>query len=99
MRDPTQTMIKVDIDKENNEISIMNNGKGIPVEMHKKHNVHVPELIFGHMMTSSHYDDDEKKVTGGRNGAELCNIVSSQFTVETARKKKKKKKLKNDVDW
>ena len=28
VRDPTQTMIKVDIDKENNEISIMNNGKG-----------------------------------------------------------------------
>ena len=99
VRDPTQTMIKVDIDKENNEISIMNNGKGIPVEMHKEHNVYVPELIFGHMMTSSNYDDDEKKVTGGRIGAELCNIVSSQFTVETARKKKKKKKLKNDVDW
>ena len=28
VRDHTQTMIKVDIDKENNEISIMNNGKG-----------------------------------------------------------------------
>ena len=28
VRDPTQTMIKVDIVKENNEISIMNNGKG-----------------------------------------------------------------------
>ena len=84
-------MIKVDIDKENNEISIMNNGKGIPVEMHKEHNVYVPELIFGHMMTSSNYDDDEKKVTGGRNGfgAKLCNIFSSQFTVETAHKKKK----------
>ena len=40
----------------------MNNGRGIPIEMHKEHNVYVPELIFGHMMTSSNYDDDEKKV-------------------------------------
>lgn len=28
VRDQTQNLIKVDIDKENNEISIMNNGKG-----------------------------------------------------------------------
>ena len=62
VRDPSQTLIKVEIDKENNEISIMNNGRGIPIEMHKEHNVYVPELIFGHMMTSSNYDDDEKKV-------------------------------------
>ena len=62
MRDPSQTLIKVDIDKENNEIAIMNNGRGIPIEMHKEHGVYVPELIFGHMMTSSNYDDDEKKV-------------------------------------
>ena len=53
---------KVDIDKENNEISVMNNGRGIPIEIHKEHQVYVPELIFGHMMTSSNYDDDEKKV-------------------------------------
>ena len=29
---------------------------------------HIPELIFGTLLTSSNYDDDEKKVTGGRNG-------------------------------
>ena len=40
----------------------MNNGRGIPIEIHKEHQVYVPELIFGHMMTSSNYDDDEKKV-------------------------------------
>ena len=28
VRDPSQSLIKVNIDKENNEISIMNNGKG-----------------------------------------------------------------------
>lgn len=36
-------------------------GRGIPVEMHREHHVYVPELIFGHLLTSSNYDDDEKK--------------------------------------
>jgi DNA topoisomerase-2 len=90
VRDKNQTLIQVDIDKENNKISILNNGKGIPIEMHKEHKVYVPELIFGQMMTSSNYDDSEKKVTGGRNGfgAKLCNIFSTKFTVETATKRK-----------
>lgn len=43
-------------------------------------------MIFGNLLTSSNYDDDEKKVTGGRNGfgAKLCNIFSTEFSVETA---------------
>lgn len=49
---------------ENNTISIWNNGKGIPVVEHKVEKVFVPALIFGQLLTSSNYDDDEKKVTG-----------------------------------
>src|SRR5436853_2647029 len=77
--------IKVNIDKEEGKISIYNNGKGIPVEIHKEENVWVPELIFGHLLTSSNYDDSDKKVTGGRNGygAKLANIFSTEFIVET----------------
>ncbi len=36
----------------------------MPVTLHKEHNVYVPELIFGHLLTSSNYDDDEKKGEG-----------------------------------
>lgn len=87
------TQIKVYINREENFISIYNNGKGIPVTMHKEENVYVPELIFGHLLTSSNYDDKEKKVTGGRNGygAKLCNIFSKEFTVETADKERELK--------
>ena len=80
--------LKVTIDPENNTISVYNNGRGIPIEIHSREKVYIPELIFGHLLSSSNYDDDEKKLTGGRNGygAKLANIYSTEFTVETADK-------------
>lgn len=85
-RDKTMDTLKVTIDVEKGEISVWNNGKGIPVVMHKEHNVYVPELIFGHLLTGSNFDDKKKKTTGGRNGygAKLANIFSTEFVVETA---------------
>ncbi|KAG7457516.1 hypothetical protein MATL_G00227990 [Megalops atlanticus] len=90
-RDKNMSCIKITIDPESNTISIWNNGKGIPVVEHKDEKMYVPALIFGHLLTSSNYDDNEKKVTGGRNGygAKLCNIFSTKFTVETACKEYK----------
>ncbi|KAF9764374.1 DNA topoisomerase 2 [Nosema granulosis] len=92
IRDPKMSVIKVDIDVKNNKISVFNDGKGVPIEMHKEEKVYVPELIFGQLLTSSNYNDDEKKVTGGRNGygAKLCNIFSTEFIVETADNRVKK---------
>lgn len=54
--------------------------------MHKEEKVYVPELIFGHLLTSSNYDDTIKKVTGGRNGfgAKLANVFSKKFEIECA---------------
>ncbi|XP_054622812.1 DNA topoisomerase 2-alpha [Dunckerocampus dactyliophorus] len=91
-RDQNMSCIKISIDVENTTISVWNNGKGIPVVEHKVEKVYVPALIFGQLLTSSNYDDDEKKVTGGRNGygAKLCNIFSTKFTVETACRESKK---------
>ncbi|XP_051519096.1 DNA topoisomerase 2-beta isoform X1 [Myxocyprinus asiaticus] len=91
-RDKNMTTIKINIDPESNTISVWNNGKGIPVVEHKDEKMYVPALIFGHLLTSSNYDDNEKKVTGGRNGygAKLCNIFSTKFTVETACKEYKR---------
>uniref|UniRef100_A0A915EL59 DNA topoisomerase 2 n=1 Tax=Ditylenchus dipsaci TaxID=166011 RepID=A0A915EL59_9BILA len=78
---------------EKNEISIYNNGKGIPVAMHNVEKMYVPEMIFGTLLTSSNYNDDERKVTGGRNGygAKLCNIFSTKFVLETSSKEYGKK--------
>ncbi|KAJ8715927.1 hypothetical protein PYW08_013212 [Mythimna loreyi] len=91
-RDPKMDVIKIDINQETNTISVYNNGCGIPVVMHKDEKMYVPTMIFGHLLTSSNYNDEEEKVTGGRNGygAKLCNIFSTKFTVETASKQYKK---------
>ena len=85
-RDASMSALRVTIDAATNTLSVWNNGRGVPVTMHKEHKVYVPELIFGHLLTSSNYDDDERKVTGGRNGygAKLANIFSTHFVVETA---------------
>lgn len=94
MRDPKgMDLIEVTINKEEGSISVMNNGKGVPVAIHKEHGCYVPELIFGHLLTSDNYDDNEKKVTGGRNGygAKLTNVFSTKFIIETADKSVKKK--------
>lgn len=83
-RDRKMNLLKVEVNQEEGYITVLNNGKGIPVEMHKEYNMYVPELIFGHLLTGSNYDDDEKKVVGGRNGygAKLANIFSKKFIVE-----------------
>ena len=46
-RDNAMTELKVEIDAEKGRISVFNNGRGIPVAMHKEHNIYVPELVFG----------------------------------------------------
>ncbi|KAF8575914.1 type II DNA topoisomerase [Ramaria rubella] len=88
INDPNMSTLKVNIDIAEGTISVYNDGKGIPIEMHATEKIYIPELIFGHLLTSSNYDDDEKKLTGGRNGygAKLANIYSHEFTVETADK-------------
>lgn len=92
-RDKKMTTIRIDINAETNTISVWNNGQGIPVAMHKEEKMFVPTMIFGHLLTSSNYNDEEEKVTGGRNGygAKLCNIFSTKFIVETASREYKKR--------
>jgi DNA topoisomerase II len=85
MRDDTMKYIKVNIDRESGEISVENDGKGIPVEIHETEGVYVPQLVFGELLTGDNYNDGEDRVVGGRNGygAKLANIFSTRFEVAT----------------
>ena len=77
--------ISVAIDKESGSVTIENNGPlgGISVKMHEKEGLWNPELVFGHLLTSTNYDDTQKRIVGGRNGygAKLANIYSTDFSI------------------
>jgi DNA gyrase/topoisomerase IV subunit B len=79
------TTIKVDVSEETGEISVMNNGPGIPIVIHSSTNLYVPEMIFGNLLTSSNYDDTEQRTGAGRNGLGVtCTaIFSKSFKIET----------------
>ena len=78
------TKIKISIDEETGRTSIWNDGLTIPVEVHEETGITNPELIFGHLLTSSNYDDNEERITSGRNGLgiKLTNIFSKNFTIK-----------------
>lgn len=79
------SIIKVYIDKDTGKITIWNNGAGIPIVEHKEHKMLIPSMIFGELLTSGNYDDDDKRKVGGTNGlgAKLTNIYSVEFEIET----------------
>ena len=79
------TTIKITVDKASGEISVYNDGVGIPVKIHPEEKKYIPEMIFGDLLTSSNYNKQELKHVGGKNGygAKLANIFSNKFCVET----------------
>lgn len=85
VKDETLTRIEMEYKIDTGEISIYNNGNGIPVVIHKEHNMYVPELIFGNLLSGSNYTDSDKRVCAGTNGlgSKLCTIYSKKFIVET----------------
>jgi DNA topoisomerase-2 len=76
--------VEVNIDRDGGIITVKDNG-GIPVVIHKRHGIYVPEMIFGRLMSGSNYDDTDMRTGGGMNGlgAKLANIFSKEFVVET----------------
>ncbi len=84
--------IKVTIDEDSGEISVYNDGDGIEINFNEKHGMYDPELIFGNMLTSSNYADNDKLNIGGQNGigSKACNIFSKKFSLESVDARKKK---------
>ena len=91
--------IKVSYNIEDNSISVQNDGEGISVEKHPSENIHIPELIFGNLLTSGNYDK-KNKITGGKNGygGKLANIFSTHFILETVDSWNQKKYIQHFRD-
>jgi DNA topoisomerase II len=79
----TPKFIKINI-TEDGKVSVWNDGKNIPLDIHPEEKVYIPEMIFGQLLTSSNYNDDEERKTSGRNGygVKLSSIFSSSFKIE-----------------
>ncbi len=70
---------------DDDSISMFNDGNGIDVALHPEYNIWIPELIFGHLRTSTNYNKNEKKIVGGKNGFgfKLVLIWSTWGSIET----------------
>jgi DNA topoisomerase-2 len=84
-------------------IVMLNDGNGIDVAEHPEYKIWIPELIFGHLRTSTNYDKTEKKIVGGKNGFgfKLVLIWSTYGSVETVdhvRGLKYKQEFSNNLD-
>ena len=95
--------IEITVDKKTGVITMMNDGNGIDIEKHPENDIWIPEMIFGHLRTSTNYKKDEKKIVGGKNGFgfKLVLIYSEWGEIETVdhiRKKKYTQKFLNNLD-
>ena len=80
------TTLEVEIDPIDGTIHMTNDGNGIDVAQHPEHKLWIPEMIFGHLRTSTNYDENKKeKIVGGKNGFgfKLVLIWSVWGRVET----------------
>jgi DNA topoisomerase-2 len=80
------TTLEVEIDPVDGTIHMTNDGNGIDVAQHPEHKLWIPEMIFGHLRTSTNYDENKKeKIVGGKNGFgfKLVLIWSVWGRVET----------------
>ena len=78
------TQIDISID-DTGIITMSNDGNGIDIVKHPEYDIWIPEMIFGHLRTSTNYDKTQKKIVGGKNGFgfKLVLIWSTWGKVET----------------
>ncbi len=84
-KDIPVSKIWINVNQEEGYIAVKNDGNGIPIRKHQTEDIYIPDMIFGHLLTSSNYKEGVRRFVGGKNGygAKLANIYSTKFVVET----------------
>ena len=61
----SMTKLQVNVCEETGVTSVCNDGNWIPIEIHEEENIYIGELIFGHLLSGSNYNDEEEGYLGG----------------------------------
>ncbi len=93
----TVNVTKINVNFDKGLITVINDGKGIPVKLHEeatamaKKDVYIPEVAFAYFMAGTNLTKPKDCIRGGINGlgAKLTNIHSDMMHITTIDKGKK----------
>lgn len=83
-RDSLVANVAVNFDKQSGQITVENDGSGIPITPFKDTERWLPSVLFSELHSGSNFQDSESRTAGGRNGvgAACTNVWSTRFRVE-----------------